>query len=403
MPLLCGLSSLRCNKISRHPTSFSDTPAYACVCVSCSFPGVYYLLAIDSRRRIPVLNITRAEPGRRLPISEHIHNKNHDYSLDADELDGLPCTDELYGEENAVESDRESYGVTVGIGVLCEECECVILASDLRLSIPHTIIGPHDKSGKQWDLPLPFTGGVSVAGTMWCVQRYLDESHRQLWRLCQRKKFSRRQLEDTIDRARVRVHWRMCNMEMRRVLEIGLKQWQTGKIGRKSLNPLLLRQGLDVIRSVTFPVASITAGFLNQALIWYRTDGLRNIQSNVSPGYFVIGTGAQYAIKHLAWRGQTPDNRLQSSLLHVYEAMRRARTDRAVGPPADYMVMWSDGRVERFPAESALLRGWAKHYKRRESTASLDSSMTAKVQMDNLFRAHQLRNPPHPMRQASQQ
>ncbi len=191
---------------------------------------------------------------------------------------------------------------------------------------------------------------------------------------------------------------------MNRLLKYGVEQWQTGKIRRKKkLDPLLLREGLEVIKSVSFPVQTITAGFMNGNLVWFRTDGLRNLQSNVSPGFFVIGSGSTYAMNHLTWRRQTPDDRLPSSLLHVYEAMRRARRDRAVGPPADYMIMWKDGRVERFPAESAALKAWAKHYKRRDSTASLDTSMPVKVEIDHLFRSHELRTVPTSMRQQPNQ
>ena len=94
----------------------------------------------------------------------------------------------------------------------------------------------------------------------------------------------------------------------------------------------------------------IVAGFLKHGrLIFYKADQLAELEQATSPGVYVIGTGGEYAMDHLTWRGQNADCSLTRSLLHVHEALEKARSrDRCVGKASDYIIIHKNGKQTDF-------------------------------------------------------
>ena len=79
---------------------------------------------------------------------------------------------------------------------------------------------------------------------------------------------------------------------------------------------------------------------------------------------------------------------LARSLLHVHEAMEAARkADREhIGPPAIFAVHIHDRGLWRLNPKSHLLRDWAKAYKNRKDTSSLETELAKKQVLAQLFK-----------------
>ncbi len=327
-------------------------------------------------------------------------DRHQDYSLEEQGCDqAYHFTHEL--DEPSCEWDESGLDgepLTIGIGVVCEDSNCVVLASDMRMTYGSGI-RTHDLSGKQWDLPLPFRGAAAAAGKMWCVQPYVDELYVQLKMLGERKAEEQRieieEVENAVNDTRHRIHWRICDWEMRRTYKFGLSEWQRGEVSGGKLDPLILTAGKELIKNTDFPAHMLLAGFIDDRLVWIRADRRNQLQTNVSPGIFVIGSGGAIhdAMNHLIFREQSAERGLPSSLLHVYEALKKARRDKTVGAAAHYFIAWRNSqRVERFPADSHLLKGWAKAYKDRTNTTSLDTKKLAELQVEMQLQTHKVRH-----------
>lgn len=85
--------------------------------------------------------------------------------------------------------------MTIGIGILCEEGNCIVLASDTRVSYPNSRVRPHEESGKQWDLLPPFKGGVAIAGNVSTCQLIVDELDIQFRRVGKQKNIYNEHIE----------------------------------------------------------------------------------------------------------------------------------------------------------------------------------------------------------------
>ena len=291
--------------------------------------------------------------------------------------------------DNPYACGNRSAALTIGIGVLCEGAECVVLASDTRGSWPRNRITPHEECGKQWDFPF-FPVAACVAGTLSCAQPIVDELTVQIAKLAKEKKVYCEHFENAIDYARFRKFKRRVDWQMKRSLGVTHSQWIRGRIPAGQLDPLAVRAGMAILDGTTLPVQMIVAGFLKDGrLIFYKADQLAELEQATSPGVCVIGTGGEYAMDHLTWRGQNADCSLTRSLLHVYEALEKARSrDRYVGKASDYIIIHKNGQIDRFPANSDLLKGWKRAYKKRDSTVSLQRHAIANRQMELQLRQH---------------
>lgn len=279
--------------------------------------------------------------------------------------------------------------MTIGIGVLCEDGNCMILASDLRVT--YSPLSRHDYAGKQWDLLPPFTGAAAIAGTVSVCHDFISELTARFDRLASEAEINFEHVENAVNDSRFHIMKRRANWELKRHLGISLQQLLTGKAANgQPLVSMVIEHGIKIVNEIPFESQIILTGYWgspdNPKGLWMRVDHTEHVQSNPSPGFFVIGSGSKYARDHLAWRRQNIDRKLPSSLLHVYEALRKARRDRHVGEPMAYVICWKDGRVQRVEPDDLLLRNWARHYKRRNDTNSLDISPIARRQVDFIMK-----------------
>jgi len=249
--------------------------------------------------------------------------------------------------------------VTVGIGVLAEAGNCVILASDTRATFPKSGIGPHDECGKQWQL-LPFHCSACAAGLLSVAQPLVDELSHQFVKLSnpRRKRIYTEHVALAIDWARYLIFRRRVDWSMRTSYCLTLRQWHAGRVKPGKLDPLILKAGKVLIRAEPFNAELIVGGFLgNHQLVFYKASGKRHLELSTTPGVYVIGTGGQAAMEHLNRRGQNADCSLARSLLHVAEAAeaaRRANRD-TVGKPSHFVLTWKDGTMERFDPEACVI------------------------------------------------
>jgi hypothetical protein len=296
---------------------------------------------------------------------------------------------------------EEGNPMTIGIGVLCDGGETIVLASDMRTSYKRSA-APSDRGGKQYDFP-PLTIAATVAGQISVCGAVASQMAYDLASLLAAK----RKYPDELIVAQ-HVH-RILNYARRKQLRaaqecameaelgVSLNAWLSGKLpNAERLDQLALRAGLSVLRRVKEDLygklAVIVGGFVENGIVFLRAVGAEPIEEASSPPVFVIGTGSRHAMDAMSRRGQNTDCTLARSLLHVYEALREARLGErdTVGPAAAYVVLRAQEGMMRFPAECPLVKDWYKVYRKRSSTHTLDSSV-ANHQAKCLLVKHQPR------------
>ncbi len=275
--------------------------------------------------------------------------------------------------------------MTVGIGVLAEASNVVILASDTRATFPNSNVGPHDECGKQWQL-FPFHVSACAAGTLSVAQPLVDELTRQFIKIAnpRRRKLYTGHIQKAIDEARFIIFRERVDWALKTTFGFSLRQWHRGKIPPQIFDDLIVKAGENLIRNEPLPVELIVGGFLgNHQLVFHKASQKRKIEQSTAPGVYVIGTGGQSAMDHLNYRRQNADCSLARSLFHVCEAtdVARRKNRETVGRPSHLVVMWKDGTMKRFDPNCQAMRDWKKIYKRGVSTWRLQGSKVADVQV----------------------
>jgi 20S proteasome alpha/beta subunit len=292
--------------------------------------------------------------------------------------------------------------VTIGIGVLCDGGETAILASDMRVTYGNSPVSPSDYAGKQYEFS-PHLLSASIAGRTNINEAVVSVMALHLSELLAQKQkqpdglFVSEHVRHILERARKQELRKLQECAMLSELGVSLDDWLSGtlKDGRK-LDDLALRWGLTILQRVKkefcSKLALIVVGFADNGIVFMRGIGAEAIEEAASPPYYVIGSGSYAAMEVLTKRGQNTDTSIARSLLHIYEALRAARKEKTVGPPSAYVVirparLGKTSGVWRFPAESPLLRGWYKAYRKRSNTGSLDMPLP-NDQVRGLLRRH---------------
>ncbi len=269
--------------------------------------------------------------------------------------------------------------MTLGIGVLCNHGETMVIGSEQRAtygttgSIP---IGPNDECGKQFYLK-PHRVFVSVAGSMsTCHAVYAQLAH-LVDHLKEPDKIPPELMMKLIDEARFHELRRIYNWQIKKKMGVTLHEWAAGKLPRGiKMHGLIVRYGLEILKHAPFKCELIVAGFVGENSLFFRASQKEIIQEETSPGLYAIGIGQADAMRHLNKRRQNVHMSLPRTLLHVYEALYLSQSQ-YVGPPPELLLVVSkrDDRVAVY--RTALLENWRKTYKDREITASLDDSAIA--------------------------
>ncbi len=268
--------------------------------------------------------------------------------------------------------------VTIGIGCICERGDCVVLASDMRATYGTTPIGPHDHCGKLFTLGR-FPVMACVAGRMSECHAIISQVVHVMGRFHRRKKIAREHVMEVIDDARTREMRRIYDWTLKAKMGVSLHDWAKGKV-RGGMDNLVLRAGLSFMNDAPLRVALIVAGFIRGQTMFFRAVEKNRLEEESSPGVYVIGSGQVHAMKVLNRREQSYAMSLPRTLLHVHEAMIAARCERTVGTAPGYIVIKKrEPRVLFLPVSVPTLESWRKAYAGRVSTASLDDSKVAAI------------------------
>lgn len=284
----------------------------------------------------------------------------------------------------------EDNPVTVGIGVLCEDGDCIVLVSDMRATYRGMHVDPHDRAGKQYSFP-PFNLAACIAGSGSSAHAVVSEFSTYLRAYAAEKlKTPERvmvleHVRDSLEYSRKKELRRLQNCEMEHELGCDLYDWQIGKLPTGIVfNEYVYRGGLKALRRVRDDfrgkVGIIVGGFLKTGPVLFRGLGFEPIEESATPPNYVIGgKGAIEANQVLIDRQQNGEMSLARTLLHLYLALKAAKiSDKGVGEPAHYVVIrpWTvpaPHGMLRFNAEHPLLKQWSKTYRFR-STEPLDTS-----------------------------
>ncbi len=277
--------------------------------------------------------------------------------------------------------------MTIGVACVCERGECFVLASDLRATygtVPHGShyerIGPNDQCGKVFCV-LPRLIGC-VAGRMSECHSVISHTITYLRRLAASKKIVRELVPACVDQARIREMHRIYNWALEKNWGISLNQFVRGKVPGGKLDQLLIRACQHLLKDTHLRVHLILVGFVNGQGVFIRAVQKEALQEESSPAVYAIGAGSPHAMRVLNQRGQHHGMSLPRTLLHIHEAMHEARKEQTVGPAFGYlMIRKREQKILHLPSTSSILEGWRKAYAKRPTTASLDDSRIAAVQI----------------------
>lgn len=277
--------------------------------------------------------------------------------------------------------------MTVGLGVICEYGDCVVLASDLRVTYRKMKITPHERAGKQYSFP-PFNFAAAIAGSTSSSHAIVSELSGQLQTLIRawlkaRKKHPKVQIQwehirNAIEAARKRELRRLQSCEMDSELGVSVRDWIAGKLPTgQPFNEYAHREGLRVLKRVKeemqYKSGIIVAGFLRDKPLFCRGIGANPLEEGSSPAIYVIGgQGAVDAQQVLHNRNQNIEMGIARTILHVYEALRAARNDKGVGDPSGYIIIRPHtaprpNGMLRIKPDHPMLEQWRKQYRLRDT------------------------------------
>lgn len=274
--------------------------------------------------------------------------------------------------------------MTIGIGIVCDHGNYVVLASDKRVSYKgrNKPLSPNDDAGKMFDFD-PLRLACTVAGTLGALHDIVGEMSVQfdeLARKRKRKNIYREHVENAINDARARQLLRRMAWSARSNYGISLEELMTGKLPYGRIDKTIYADIKQTVFNVTLPAKIIVGGYVDDEPVLFKAAGKDHIQGDADPPVFVIGsTGARYAMEHLNRRGQNIFSSFAQTALHVHEAMEIARKkdhDSYIGKCDAYVVLNRHRKgFEQFPHNCSLVRSWARAYEKRDSTTSLKSGM----------------------------
>ena len=270
--------------------------------------------------------------------------------------------------------------MTIGIGVVCDHGDYVVLASDKRASYKN--LQPNDEAGKIFDFdPLRLIG--TVAGRLGTLHEIVGELSVQFDKLAKEqsgKPIYREHVENAIDDARFRQLARRYRWAARANYGLTWEQLLSGKLPHGKMNKTIWEDIKRTVFSIPLMAEIIVGGYLADEPVLFKASGKQEIEGSADPPVFVIGsTSAAYAMEHLNCRGQNIFSSFAQTVLHVHEALEIARKkdhDAYIGRCDAYVVLNRHRQgFEQFPHDCDLLRGWRKAYAKRESTTSLKSGI----------------------------
>ena len=269
--------------------------------------------------------------------------------------------------------------MTLGIGVLCNHGETIVLGSEQRASynVGGTVsIDPNDEAGKQFYLK-PYKVFVSVAGGLSTCHAVYSQFAHLVYNLKDKENIPPELLMALLQEARWHQLRRIYDWQMRRKMGVTLHQWAQGKLPRGvKMHPLIVKYGAEIMENTPFKCEILVGGFIGAHTMFFKASMKEQIEEESSPAVYAIGIGQVAAIRHLSKRGQNVHMSLTRTLLHVYEALYVSQSQ-YVGPPPEYVAVIRKREPGIWVFPTAALENWRKIYQVRETTAGLDDSSVA--------------------------
>jgi hypothetical protein len=278
--------------------------------------------------------------------------------------------------------------VTVGIGVLAEYGDFVIMGTDMRATYPGLPV-PHDECAKAWLTDKPIQCGVAVAGTLRIAQPFVDFLQFYLDKAAKEKPIYRDHVEFAIDKARFRVWRRLIDWEMKASYGMSLDEWKSGKVlGKGKLDRLVFQAGKALMKATDLNLEVLIAGFVDAQLLFYKASRKHHLEAVSTPGVQVIGSGGTLAMTHLNRRSQQVTCSFARSILHVAEAIDEAKKEpgKTVGDAGWIFALHKNGDAVYIKPDHPTLLGWKKAYAGRDSTASLQNCKMSDIQAKGMTR-----------------
>ncbi|MGH9684860.1 MAG: hypothetical protein ACRD4S_14760 [Candidatus Acidiferrales bacterium] len=278
--------------------------------------------------------------------------------------------------------------MTLGIGVLCDGGETIVLGSEKRASYGATEnvqINPNDEAGKQYRLK-PHKIFVCVAGSLSTCHAVYSQFAHLVDDFKDPINISAETLMALIDKARCHELKRIYDWEIKKKMGVSLHEWAIGKLPHGvKMHKLIVQYGLSILEQTPFKCELIVGGFIGDHGIFFKASQKENLQEETSPGVYAIGIGQVAAMRHLNKRGQNIHMGLPRTLLHVYESLYLSQSQ-YVGPPPPLLVIITkrEPRIMVYPTR--LLENWRKAYQNRTTTASLDDSGVAAKDVSSRLR-----------------
>jgi len=196
--------------------------------------------------------------------------------------------------------------MTLGIGVLCNKGETIVMGSEQRASynvgnpVP---IDPNDEAGKVYHV-FPYRLFVSVAGSLSVCQEVYAQFAHLIENLKQGTEISSELAAYLLNEARFHQLRRIYDWQLRRKMGVTLTQWAQGKIHGGKMSRLVVKFGHEILENTPFKCEMIVCGHIEPHGIFLRASQKEHVQEETSPGVYAIGCGQVSAIRHLNKRGQ---------------------------------------------------------------------------------------------------
>ncbi len=280
---------------------------------------------------------------------------------------------------------QQEMPVTVGVESLCNYHKqgnaFVIMGVDDKASYSNTSVKPNNACGKFHDL-LPESMCVAISGAIDVCDAVVAQFGVELEK--QKQKRDDKQLYPDDLRAAMRnarryEYGQFLEEEMLGYLQMKFSEW------RVDTNPEIRRKGFTIARAARlyFPCFLPIGGFIKDNVVMMRSRGACVTEMGAGP--FAVGAGEAEAISQLNYRSQTHGMCAARTLVHIDEAMEKARLahPKYIGYPSDYIVIHQDGQIMRFQYRSPLLYEWRKHFDTRDtSPMDTDESFQSKFEND---------------------
>lgn len=220
--------------------------------------------------------------------------------------------------------------MTIGIGILCDGGNSIILLADTRATSAQTHT---DSCSKMYDLAHDHC--CVIAGDVgWAGQMANEFDYRM--KLLKRTKLVPQQVKKQYQDSRLQVYKELADATLQTTLGITFETFKTDP----SLTPSVRNRALEIVQQLVPDYCSIVGGFDKNGgpvFVCSMFNGL--VMENASPGYFAIGSGGNLAYDYLSHRAQEQHMGVPQSLFHAIEARIFARIDAGVGGIAGIIVL----------------------------------------------------------------